>query len=353
MPLLDRFRAQPRQKHPDPAVRLAFVQEIPIDERDLLAEIARDDADARVRRAAVAKLMDLGGARQRSRSRTPTKRCAIAGDRRCCATSRSRRFEGVGEAESLAAVDALTDAARRETLGGGEDRAARGDAPRAPAGRVDRQSRARIDRAAWLRTSRCGAARSSAARSRTRSSAVALNSEFKDPTRSTRSSASPIAGAGRDCRRAPRTKSASKRARTIAPRDATRRVRAAAAEKDADAAALAEAEAGAAPPSATAAARRAGRRRASAATRQARRRRRRAAEAERIARRGGSGRRHRRAEQDAAERARDGGRRRGWRGRRPTAAPRAPGRAGGRARKPRPLDEDSGAARRQFGDHPA
>ena len=58
MALLDRFRAQPRQKHPDAAVRLAFVQEIPIDERDLLAEIAREDADARVRRAAVAKLMD-------------------------------------------------------------------------------------------------------------------------------------------------------------------------------------------------------------------------------------------------------------------------------------------------------
>jgi len=59
MALLDRFRTQPRQKHPDPAVRLAFVQEIPIDERELLAEIAREDSDARVRRAAVAKLMDV------------------------------------------------------------------------------------------------------------------------------------------------------------------------------------------------------------------------------------------------------------------------------------------------------
>ena len=58
MTLLDRFRAQPPQKHADPVVRLAYVQEIPIDERDLLAEIARDDPDARVRRAAVAKLMD-------------------------------------------------------------------------------------------------------------------------------------------------------------------------------------------------------------------------------------------------------------------------------------------------------
>ena len=40
------------------AVRLAFVQEIPLEERELLTEIAREDADPRVRRAAVAKLMD-------------------------------------------------------------------------------------------------------------------------------------------------------------------------------------------------------------------------------------------------------------------------------------------------------
>ena len=58
MTLLDRFRAQSPQKHTDPVVRLAYVQEIPIDERELLAAIAREDADARVRRAAVAKLMD-------------------------------------------------------------------------------------------------------------------------------------------------------------------------------------------------------------------------------------------------------------------------------------------------------
>ena len=58
MALLDRFRTQTRQKHADPAIRLAFVQEIPIDERDLLAEIARDDPDGRIRQAAVAKLMD-------------------------------------------------------------------------------------------------------------------------------------------------------------------------------------------------------------------------------------------------------------------------------------------------------
>ena len=108
MPILDRFRAQPRQKHPDPAVRLSFVQEIPIDEHDLLNEIARADEDARVRRAAAAKLMN------------PAALAAIARDDadesvRAQATAMLRdialeAFEGVGEAESLAAIDALTDA---------------------------------------------------------------------------------------------------------------------------------------------------------------------------------------------------------------------------------------------------
>ena len=108
MAILDRFRAQPRQKHPDPAVRLAFVHEIPMDERDLLAEVARDDEDARVRRAAVAKLM------------SPPALAAIAAadtdeDVRSQAIAMLRdialdAFEGLGEAECVAAVDALSDA---------------------------------------------------------------------------------------------------------------------------------------------------------------------------------------------------------------------------------------------------
>ena len=57
MALLDRFRTQPRHKHPDAAVRLAYVEELPLDDRDQLAAIARDDEDRHVRRAAVAKLM--------------------------------------------------------------------------------------------------------------------------------------------------------------------------------------------------------------------------------------------------------------------------------------------------------
>ena len=34
MALLDRFRAQARHKHPDAAIRLAYIDEIPIDEGD-------------------------------------------------------------------------------------------------------------------------------------------------------------------------------------------------------------------------------------------------------------------------------------------------------------------------------
>ena len=38
MALLDRFRTHPGHKNPDAAVRLQFVQELPLDERELLAE---------------------------------------------------------------------------------------------------------------------------------------------------------------------------------------------------------------------------------------------------------------------------------------------------------------------------
>ena len=37
MTLLDRFRAQSRERHPDPAVRLAYVVEIPLDDRTQIA----------------------------------------------------------------------------------------------------------------------------------------------------------------------------------------------------------------------------------------------------------------------------------------------------------------------------
>src|SRR5262245_2412464 len=107
MALLDRFRAQPRQRHADPAVRLAFVAEIPLDERELLTEIAREDADPRVRRAAVSKLMDPAAlARIGADDPDESVRFSAATMLRDIALD---AFEGVTEAESLAAVDATSD----------------------------------------------------------------------------------------------------------------------------------------------------------------------------------------------------------------------------------------------------
>jgi hypothetical protein len=110
MTLLDRFRTPSRQKHPDPAVRLAYVAELPLSERELIIAAAREDEDVRVRRAAVAKLLD------------PTALSAIARDDadaavRADALNMLRDialdvFEGVSEAEGLAAVDALAGADR-------------------------------------------------------------------------------------------------------------------------------------------------------------------------------------------------------------------------------------------------
>jgi hypothetical protein len=107
MTLLDRFRTPSRDTNPDPAVRLAFVQELPMDERESLAAFARDDEDPRVRRAAVAKLMDpallstaaRGDADEGVRAQATTMLRDIA----------LEAFEGTGEAESVAAVQAVND----------------------------------------------------------------------------------------------------------------------------------------------------------------------------------------------------------------------------------------------------
>jgi hypothetical protein len=108
MTLLDRFRTQPRQKHPDPAVRLAYVAELPLSERDLIAAAAREDEDPRVRRAAVAKLLDpsaLAGI-ARADSDTSVRDGALTMLRDMALDS----FEDVDEGQSVAAVDALSDA---------------------------------------------------------------------------------------------------------------------------------------------------------------------------------------------------------------------------------------------------
>jgi Domain of Unknown Function (DUF349) len=106
MTLLDRFRTQP-QKHPDPAVRLAYVEELPLSEHEQIVAAAREDEDPRVRRAAVGKLMDPGvlAAIAREDADPGVREHALVMLRDIALDA----FEGVSEATGLAAVDALDE----------------------------------------------------------------------------------------------------------------------------------------------------------------------------------------------------------------------------------------------------
>jgi len=176
MTLLERFRAQPRQKHPDPAIRLGFVQEIPIAERDLLSEIARADEDARVRRAAVAKLMDPSALRviAGSDADSGVRDQAVAMLRDIALDA----FEGTSEADSLAAVDGLEDARALATV-----------AKSAASEAVANRARDRIDDPHVLGSIARHAEHESVRRrafdalhDEREIMSVALNSEFREPT---------------------------------------------------------------------------------------------------------------------------------------------------------------------------
>jgi hypothetical protein len=58
MTLLDRFRSRSPWQSPDPQVRAAAVRQLGADQSDVLVTLAREDADPRVRRAAVQRLDD-------------------------------------------------------------------------------------------------------------------------------------------------------------------------------------------------------------------------------------------------------------------------------------------------------
>ncbi len=107
MTLLDRFRAQSRDKHSDPNVRLAFVEELPLSEKEAISAAAREDDDPRVRRAAVAKLMDPATLavvlREDKDEGVRTQATAMLRDLALEA------FEEVGEPEGQQAIDALAD----------------------------------------------------------------------------------------------------------------------------------------------------------------------------------------------------------------------------------------------------
>jgi len=239
MALLDRFRAQPRQKHVDPVVRLGFVQEVPLEERELLAEIAREDPDTRVRRAAVAKLMDpiaLGAVAKgdaddavREQATNMLRDIALEG------------FEGIGETESLAAVDALSGLHDVKTLAVVAKTAPReATAARALAGLTDGHVIGSIARHSEHESVRRSAF--DALRDPSEIFSVAINSEFKDPTVSAVDRFAERAELEQIAARA-KNKTAVKRARTILREMDEAIARAAAAAKAAEAAAIAEAEA--------------------------------------------------------------------------------------------------------------
>jgi Domain of Unknown Function (DUF349) len=296
MALLDRFRAQPRQKHVDPIVRLGFVQEVPLEERELLAEIARDDPDTRVRRAAVAKLMD-----------PPALASVATSDAdeavREQATSMLRDialegFEGIGEAESLAAVAALGGLPDVKTLAVVAKTAPReSTAAQALAGITDAHLLGAIARHSEHESVRRLAF--DALRDPSEILSVAINSEFKDPALSAVERFSERPELEQIAARA-KNKMAAKRARTILREMDEAIARAAAAEKDAAAAAIAEAEAARAAERDASAREQAAR---ETAARQAVEEARRAADTER-ARAHEEAEAHRRAEQDAVARAR-------------------------------------------------
>jgi hypothetical protein len=177
MTLLDRFRTQPPQKHPDPAVRLSYVGELPLADRDTIAAMAREDEDPRVRRAAVAKLMDPVALAPIARDdQDETVRAEAGAMLREIALE---AFEDVGETASLEAVEVIADArllaqiakaSARETVG-----------LRALSGIEEGRLLGSVARHAALEGVRRAALQSLVARGdQAEILAVALNSDYKD-----------------------------------------------------------------------------------------------------------------------------------------------------------------------------
>ena len=80
MGILEKLRPQPRWKHADPSRPRGGGLRLGPDEADVLRALAREDAEARVRRAAVLAARRPGGAGRRARGPIPTRTCA---PRRC------------------------------------------------------------------------------------------------------------------------------------------------------------------------------------------------------------------------------------------------------------------------------
>jgi hypothetical protein len=110
MGLLEKLRSQPRWKHADPAVRLEGLHEIDEAEQDVLIGLAKDDPDARVRRAAAARLTDATAlaAVVRNEVEPPVQEAAVL--------RLADRAARADEADALAAVAALAALGRSKEL---------------------------------------------------------------------------------------------------------------------------------------------------------------------------------------------------------------------------------------------
>jgi hypothetical protein len=241
MTLLDRFRAQSRDKHSDPAVRLAFVEELPLSERDAIAAAAREDDDARVRKAAVAKLMDpavLAGIVRDDQDESVRAQATLM-----LRDIALEAFEEVGDAESQQAIDAISD---QKTLGQVAKTATReASAVRALSRLSDLHVLGSVARHATLEAVRMralAAVREQDAHGEVL--AIAMNSDFKDTALAAleliteRAELEQVEAGGRN-------KSAAKRARSILREADDRAVREVAAAAATAAAAAIEAAAGA------------------------------------------------------------------------------------------------------------
>lgn len=107
MGLLDGLRGQPAWQHADATIRLAGVREIPDEQQQLLASIALEDTDSRVRRAAVGRLTDAALlARVAARDTNEGVRDDALRQLLDLALARHNQTD---ESASLAALAALTD----------------------------------------------------------------------------------------------------------------------------------------------------------------------------------------------------------------------------------------------------
>lgn len=209
--LLDRFRTlSSPHKHQDPAIRLAYVDALPIADRDEIARFAREDDDPQVRRAAAAKLL------------VPSTLSSVARDDpdqvvREQAVEMLRdialdRFEGLSEPDNLAAVEALAvlnDAKTLATIA--KSAAHEGVAQAARAAVTDGRLQGSIARHASLEAVRRAAL--DALHDHEEVVTVAMHSEFRDTALAALEQVSSRPDLERIAGRA-RNKSAAKRART-------------------------------------------------------------------------------------------------------------------------------------------